>query len=77
MQKHIPDGVNEAGIPYVTFRGIKYSLGVIEIIKAAAIRAAAPDLVVALQAIALHAPSLDAQGIRDICDAALAKAGVL
>ncbi len=36
--------------------------------------AAAPDLLAALQTIALHAPSLDAQGVRDIADAAIAKA---
>jgi hypothetical protein len=34
------------------------------------------DLLEALQTIALHAPSLDAQGIRDIADTAIAKAGV-
>lgn len=38
--------------------------------------AAAPDLVVALQTIALHAPSLDSVGIRDLCAEALAKAGL-
>jgi hypothetical protein len=33
--------------------------------------AAAPDLLATLQTIALHAPSLDAQGIRDLCDEAI------
>lgn len=36
--------------------------------------AAAPDLLVALQTIFLHAPSLDVTGIRELCDAALSKA---
>ena len=35
---------------------------------------AAPDLLQALETIALHAPSLDAAGIREYCDAAIAKA---
>ncbi len=39
-----------------------------------ALIAAAPDMLIALQTIALHAPSLDAQGIRELCDAAIAKA---
>lgn len=38
--------------------------------------AAAPDLLQALQTIALHAPSLDAEGIRALCDEAIAKAVV-
>jgi len=37
--------------------------------------AAAPFLLQTLQTIALHAPSLDAAGIREYCDAAIAKAG--
>ena len=36
--------------------------------------AAAPDLLTILKTIALHAPSLDAQGIRELCDEAIAKA---
>lgn len=36
--------------------------------------AAAPDMLMALQAIALHCSSLDAEGIRAYCDAAIAKA---
>lgn len=36
--------------------------------------AAAPDMLTALQCIALHAPSLDVIGIRELCDAAIAKA---
>lgn len=32
------------------------------------------DLLVALETIALHAPSLDVTGIREICDGAIAKA---
>lgn len=38
--------------------------------------AAAPDMLMALETIALHAPSLDAEGIRELCDAAIAKAKV-
>ena len=37
--------------------------------------AAAPFLLQTLETIALHAPSLDAAGIREYCDAAIAKAG--
>jgi len=36
--------------------------------------AAAPDMLVALKTIALHAPSLDIVGIRELCDEAIAKA---
>jgi hypothetical protein len=36
--------------------------------------AAAPDMLTALQTIALHISSLDAQGVRDLCDAAIAQA---
>lgn len=36
--------------------------------------AAAPDLLAALETIALHCPSLDVVGIRAYCDAAIAKA---
>lgn len=36
--------------------------------------AAAPDMLTALQTIALHIPSLDAQGVRELCDAAIAQA---
>jgi len=36
---------------------------------------AAPDMLTALRTIALHAPSLDVTGIRELCDAAIAKAG--
>lgn len=41
--------------------------------------AAAPDMLRALETIALHAPSLDADGVRELCDAAihLAKTGRL
>lgn len=39
-----------------------------------ALIAAAPDMLIALQTIALRASSLDVQGIRELCDAALAKA---
>lgn len=36
--------------------------------------AAAPEMLVALKTIALHAPSLDVTGIRELCDAAIARA---
>jgi hypothetical protein len=36
--------------------------------------AAAPDMLTALQTIALHISSLDAQGVRELCDAAIAQA---
>lgn len=36
--------------------------------------AAAPDMLIVLQTIALHAPSLNVQGIRELCDYAIAKA---
>ena len=36
--------------------------------------ASAPDLLIALKTIALHAPSLDVAGIRELCDAAIARA---
>jgi hypothetical protein len=35
--------------------------------------AAAPDMLTALETIALHAPSLDTAGIRELTDAAIAK----
>jgi hypothetical protein len=37
----------------------------------AALIRAAPAMLVALQTIALHAPSLDVTGIRELCDAAI------
>jgi hypothetical protein len=45
-----------------------------EIIPNARLVAAAPDLLTALQTIALHITSLDAQGVRELCEAAIAKA---
>jgi len=40
----------------------------------AALIAAAPFMLQILETIALHAPSLDANGIRELCDEAIAKA---
>ncbi|CAB4183705.1 hypothetical protein UFOVP1375_37 [uncultured Caudovirales phage] len=40
----------------------------------AATMAAAPYMLQILETIALHAPSLDAVGIRELCDEAIAKA---
>jgi hypothetical protein len=39
-----------------------------------ALMCAAPDMLIALQTIALHITSLDAQGVRELCEAAIAKA---
>jgi hypothetical protein len=36
--------------------------------------AAAPHMLTVLRTLALHAPSLDAQGVRELCDEAIAKA---
>ena len=36
--------------------------------------AAAPHMLTILKTLALHAPNLDAQGIRELCDEAIAKA---
>lgn len=43
--------------------------------QAARLIAAAPAMLLALQTIALHAPSLDSAGIRGLCDEAIAAAG--
>lgn len=45
-----------------------------EVAATAALFAAAPDMLVALQTIALHAPSLDVASIRELCDAAISRA---